>query len=124
MLSCLITKAQSVYHTVYSQRATWNTYTQKWDYEPANYGDLTFTMQGHVILVNDQANSTYTTGTMTIKIEDKDPKQYGWEAIDEKYRKCLFKIEYYESGIEYFVVMYDDMLWSYRLTTGTKLDKF
>ena len=126
-LFCFTAKAQtSTCHASRVTQSKWNSEKNKWEYDEPIDIDLTFTMQGRVILVNDKANSTYTTIRQTINDSTSEPKQSAWKAIDEKNRNCLFKMYWYKNSDWYIVVMYDDYAWSYYMGPNNpdKLDKF
>lgn len=94
--------AQDYYHVYTSQSASWNGYS--WQYDNAKSNNLTITMKGSLLLINDQAHSTYYCYSY-----DGDNS---WQALDEKQRRCLIIITHGE-GYSCLCVMYNDWLIRY-----------
>ena len=120
---CFTTQAQPIiFHSISTVKGSWNRDTNKWEYTTAaKLQDITFTVQSPIIILSDSANSTYTTTTDTID-QVSNPKQFVWQATDQKNRNCTFKMEYFKTGDWYIVITYDDVIWSYHMAATTNLN--
>jgi hypothetical protein len=115
VLTCSFSsKAQQVYYATKSYEGTWNSYTGKYSWGSPNVVDMRFTIQGSIVLVNDRAGSTYTTGTqITDRIDNDGGHEYGWRARDEKGISCIFKLINYDDGSKLMEVFYSDYAYMY-----------
>jgi hypothetical protein len=123
VLVCFTTQAQPIiFHSVSTVKGTWDQNAQKWEYTTAAVvKDITFNVQCPTIVLSDTANSTYTTTTEIID-KESNPKQFIWQATDQKNRNCTFKMEYFKTGDWYIVITYDDVIWSYHMAATTNLN--
>jgi|TARA_R110000803_G_scaffold145355_2_gene211182 hypothetical protein len=104
--------AQTTVNSEANRQYDWNERREEWvpngEWKEEN---ISFLLQGNVVLVRDVANSTYTM------LEDavEDGNYSTWKAIDESHSKCQFGMsrEPDENNYYYIVVMYSDTLFKY-----------
>tara|TARA_R110002096_G_scaffold26173_1_gene81064 strand:- start:2439 stop:2846 length:408 start_codon:yes stop_codon:yes gene_type:complete len=104
--------AQTTISTEASRSADWNETFQRWDWHGAwQEVKIDFLLQGNVVLVRDNANSTYTMLGDSKELDEA----FVWDAIDEKHLKCSFMMtgQPDENNYYYILVMYDDVLFKY-----------
>lgn len=102
VLFTISVSAQDKYHIYAIQAAHW--YGSNWGYEDLKEIDMTLTIQGKVVLINDKAHSSYYC------YANNDATSF--YAYDEKSRKCLIYFNNF-SGYTCIVIMYDDFLIRY-----------
>lgn len=108
------TKAQSFYYATKSYQGSWSSYSQKYVWGSVNNVNIRFTIQGSLVLVNDRAHSTYTTGTEIIDRYDSDGGHvYGWNATDESGVACTFMLINYDDGSKLIKVLYSNSAYMY-----------
>jgi len=61
-LTCIIGRAQEVYHTYEAGAATYSDAFDKWIYDKSIPVNLTFLLQQKVLIVSDQKRSSYVLG--------------------------------------------------------------
>jgi hypothetical protein len=91
------------------QLADWNAFQQEFIWGEPYSQSISFLLQGNVILVRDQQNSTYTTiGDAYVD----DTETAYWDALDEGGRSCLV-VMYHIESILIMEVIYDDVAFRY-----------
>lgn len=100
--------AQEVINSYALDVGYWNIYTEEWDWETRKKCDVSFILQGDLIISNDLVKSTYYTyQTLT-----NDDFLASWLALDEKRRECMVSIKI-NANNNYFVVVYSDICYRY-----------
>lgn len=109
MLISLSYSAQVQVESYAVKYGEWSNYDQTWTWGDWKYVNITFTLQGSLIMVDDLAKSTYYTyGDVDIQ------KGYNsWNAIDENNQKCIFMMTTNKTGESYITVMYKDTCFKY-----------
>lgn len=107
---------------------SWNTYSEKWDYDEYNYESIDFYISGNTISVGDKNQSRYRI----IGSGDKSGSTYNINEIlyknctDEKGRHCSIIFLYYKKeDYRNIVIIYNNMIFRYYTKEdggGTYLD--
>ena len=88
------TFCQSYYKIYSSSMGVWNTNTKLYEWQPEKHSEMILTLKGSIVLINDQANSTYVIRGRTYHNEDDNSIQWIWNATDEENRVCSIKLVY------------------------------
>ena len=121
--------AQKLYKVSNIQGGVYNKYQKKWDWGKTEEVDLTITLFGNNIYVNDEAQTHITTyedlGEKISYDDDGDKyRMHTWRAVDEKQRRCLFTMVFYMTiDLEVYTVIYSDFGFRYYIS-NKGLDKF
>jgi len=96
-----------VFTTYAVEVGRWNDYSQDWSFV-REYERINFILQGNVIMVQDNAKSTY----VCLNVIYDDGENVSWKAFDEKNRNCVVTMATidYES---YLIVVYDNICYRY-----------
>lgn len=106
--------AQSVWYSYGVSTGKYDKYTDKWYYSDIEPISLKFTMQGKVIMVNDEAKSVYTTGEKINYKSEPGWTKHGWWSKDEKNRSCIIQIIMQDSvGSVRIIIVYDETCFVY-----------
>lgn len=107
------------------ETGVWNTYTEKWMWQDLIDIDLTFTLGKTYIKINDKAHTFLNIVEQDGAITDNDNiHSASWTCNDEMNRRCTFMMTYFkESGINTYVIMYNDKCFRYYIKKG-KIDNF
>jgi hypothetical protein len=104
------TFSQSVTNAYMVQTGSWSSYSSDWIWGDWKSVDIDFMFRGNVVLVNDAANSSYTTIGDPIEVDNN----FSWNAIDEKGRKCMFTMAF-GTNPQMIIVMYGDTCYRYAI---------
>jgi len=107
LLFSSISVAQEKLDSYALQIGYWNFYTERYDWQETKVCDVSFFVQGDVIIANDYAESTYYTYECTLKSKTI----CSWLAYDERRRKCWVSMVFGETS--FFIVTYKDMCYRY-----------
>lgn len=109
VLTTFLSYSQKTMTTEAVQLADWNAFQQEFIWGEPYSQSISFLLQGNVILVRDQQNSTYTTiGDAYVD----DTETAYWDALDEGGRSCLV-VMYHIESILVMEVIYDDVAFRY-----------
>lgn len=86
----------------------WNYNTEDWDWETRKTCNVSFLLQGDVIISNDLVGSTY----YTYEALESSDKQASWLALDEERRECMVSMKFNKVN-NYFVIIYSDICYRY-----------
>lgn len=100
--------AQEVIKTYALDVGYWNNYTEEWDWETRKKCNVSFLLQGDVIISNDVVGSTY----YTYETLESSDIQASWLALDEERRECMVSMKFNNSN-NYFVIIYSDVCYRY-----------
>ncbi len=109
------------------QVGKYNEYSKKWTWDDMKDISLRFTMDGNFLKINDEAGTKLWTyedqGEKTGVDGDGDRyKRHTWKAFDEKNRKCIFMMTWYEQPrLVYYSIFYSDFAFRYYISTETEL---
>jgi hypothetical protein len=109
------------------QVGKYSEYTKKWNWEQAQDINLRFTMEGNFLKINDEAGTKLWTyedqGEKSGVDADGDRyKRHTWKAFDEKNRKCMFIMTWYnEPRLVVYSIIYSDFAFRYYISTETEL---
>jgi hypothetical protein len=114
LLSAIVSQAQHTYRIYNTGRVNYNSYQRDWVNEEPIPTQMRLTIHGKLILISDQAKSSYTTINDAQSQVLKDGTMvFIWDALDEKYRDCVVKMMLFPSeGKGLFFVYY------YKNSTG------
>lgn len=96
---CLLTFSSFSQSSMYSyknQIGRWDEYSKEWNWEKAEYTDITFTLGKTYITCNDEAKSFYKIFEDLGDDNTIDYKSHGWKCTDEKGRTCLVNMVLYK----------------------------
>jgi hypothetical protein len=103
------------YETVYQvQSGKYNSYSKLWTWSEPLDRELTITLDGSVVSISNNANTVLKMYEDLGEKHDFDKdgdeyKSHTWRATDEKYRKCLFMMTFYQNlPIIVYSVIYND----------------
>jgi hypothetical protein len=108
VLSSFVSKAQDVMDTYAVEIGYWQEKDQDWYFDDFKMCEVSFIIQGKMIIANDMNKSTYYLYNMLL--DEKD--MTSWNAIDEKDRECVISMAL-KDDYRYFIVIYDDICYRY-----------
>lgn len=100
--------SQTIINSFANQFGEWSDYYDTWSWENIKYANISFMLQNNVIIVNDNAKSTYTT----LELVYEDGVTYQWDAIDERGRYCSFMMSVV-NGYNCIIIVYSDICYRY-----------
>ncbi len=119
ILCAVVSMAQKHYTCTVTCSGVKNTSTGKYIWRENNYlaYPMDITIKGKIVLVSDDANSTYVLGKKAFDSKTNlGNLQVGWYAKDEKDRGCIFKIVVDKETSEItFYVAYEDYIFMYQV---------
>lgn len=99
-------KAQKSYQITEVRRSVY-TNTLGWKFGENIYTDMTLTVNGNLVTINDQANSNYRLGELIKHIDDNKTKEYRYDATDENNFKVMFTVQYDKTEkASYILILY------------------
>lgn len=107
ILTCLICKAQDKLDSYALQIGHWNNYLEDYTWEDVKPCEISFLLQGDVIMANDAAESVYYTYNNFVHNELNN----SWQAFDENRTKCIITMMFGETS--YLIVIYNDICYKY-----------
>ena len=120
--------AQKKYQVIGLESAMWNGKT--WDWDKLAKPNLTITLSGYDIYINDEADTHITTyeDIGEEKGIDKSGETYTshtWNAYDEKNRRCRFIMQFYKNlTYDIYYIMYNDVCFRYYVDRGNSTSNF
>lgn len=107
VLLAFCAKTQVVFTTYAVEVGDWDDYQQQWIFN-REYTRINFILQGNVIMVQDNAKSTY----VCLDVIYDDGQNVSWDAFDEKNRSCVVTMATIDYE-KYLIVVYSDVCYRY-----------
>ena len=93
----------------------WSATSRAWvDYNTSSV-DIVFVLYKTKIIANDKAQSKYFIINNRPDYKTDTYSTSSWDCYDEKGRKCIFSIGFYQGGKQVFFVFYDDVCFTYTM---------
>lgn len=107
-------KPQSYYASTLSI-GTFNDYSKVYDWKDYNVDPIKIYIRDNVILVFDEARSSYKTSALVDRITNTDRTTFTWRAKDEQDRNCYIMIIIFDNGEKTLSILYNDKGYIYIL---------
>ena len=104
-----ISYAQVYMETFAISIGEWDYKKKDWNWEPMIYENLTFTLNGDIITVNDAASSMYVTYAQFTD----DKYSTSWRAVDEDDTSCIIGMSREGEYPFTIYIMYDNIIYKY-----------
>ena len=108
ILTVFVSKAQDIIDTYGIEIGYWQERDAEWYFDDFTLCEVSFIIQGKMIIANDMSKSTYYLYETLLDERDMT----SWTAIDEKDRDCVISMAV-KDDYRFFIVMYDDICYRY-----------
>lgn len=115
LLLSATTFAQTTYYAAGVMTGKANMYSKTFTWGDIEDVQFEIIMKGNIILINDQAKSTYTTYGKAVEKYINGEYNIGWDAIDEARRGCIIRFTKYNHGDWMLFVIYKNTGFGYLL---------